>query len=86
MKNYRPKLLVLAGDPTTRPDLITFANLITKKLSLLTTVHIVQVVETDWKLVESERARAQQWLIHQRVKVQLLRKISLTKSHQISEQ
>ncbi|CAB3385418.1 Hypothetical predicted protein [Cloeon dipterum] len=35
VKNYRPQILVLAGPPTTRPALVDFANLITKRSSLL---------------------------------------------------
>ncbi|XP_059486469.1 bumetanide-sensitive sodium-(potassium)-chloride cotransporter-like isoform X2 [Neocloeon triangulifer] len=35
VKNYRPQILVLAGHPTSRPALLDFANLITKRLSLL---------------------------------------------------
>ena len=33
VKNYRPKLLVLTGNPGHRPALVDFANLITKKVS-----------------------------------------------------
>merc|ERR1719186_1191878 len=41
VKNYRPKVLVLTGIPAHRPPLIDFANLITKKLSLLICGHVV---------------------------------------------
>jgi len=43
VKNYRPKVLVFTGIPAHRQPLVDFANLITKKLSLLITAH----VETD---------------------------------------
>ncbi|KAL1420936.1 hypothetical protein MTO96_004304 [Rhipicephalus appendiculatus] len=35
VKNYRPQILVLTGDPSHRPPLVDFAYSITKKLSLL---------------------------------------------------
>ena len=35
VKNYRPKILCLTGNPAHRPALVDFANLITKKVSLL---------------------------------------------------
>merc|ERR1711892_226530 len=41
VKNYRPKLLVLSGNPTHRIPLLDFGNLITKKLSLLVTGHVI---------------------------------------------
>ena len=35
VKNYRPKILVFSGNPAYRQPLVDFANLLTKKLSLL---------------------------------------------------
>ena len=35
VKNYRPKLLVLSGNPAHRPALVDFGNLITKKVFLI---------------------------------------------------
>jgi hypothetical protein len=35
VKNYRPQILVLSGHPANRPALVDFANLVTKRLSLL---------------------------------------------------
>merc|ERR1719500_2106582 len=43
VKNYRPKILVLTGNPAHRPPLVDFANLLTKKLSLLICGHIITV-------------------------------------------
>merc|ERR1711892_612508 len=43
VKNYRPKVLVLTGNPAHRPPLVDFANLITKKLSLLICGHVITV-------------------------------------------
>ena len=47
VKNYRPKLLLLSGPPSSRPSLMHFANLITKKLSLLICSHIETVRLND---------------------------------------
>ena len=41
VKNYRPKVLLLTGNPAYRPALVDFANLITKKTSLLICGHII---------------------------------------------
>jgi K-Cl cotransporter len=41
VKTYRPKILLLTGNPAHRQPLVDFANLITKKLSLLICAHIV---------------------------------------------
>jgi solute carrier family 12 sodium/potassium/chloride transporter 2 len=41
IKTYRPKLLVLSGNPAHRPSLIDFANIITKKISILITGHVI---------------------------------------------
>ncbi|KAL7034522.1 hypothetical protein ACKWTF_007999 [Chironomus riparius] len=42
VKNYRPQILVLSGSPNTRPQLVTFGYLLTKKLSLLVLGHIMK--------------------------------------------
>ena len=39
---FRPKLIVLSGDPSHRPSLIDFGNLITKDLSLMTCVNVIK--------------------------------------------
>jgi solute carrier family 12 (sodium/potassium/chloride transporter), member 2 len=46
VKNYRPQLLVLTGMPGSRPPLVDFANLITKKVSLLICGHILLVTSS----------------------------------------
>lgn len=68
VKNYRPKIMVLSGDPSDRPSLIDFANLITKKLSLLSTTHIVKETSIDWKILDALKHRSQQWLIDNKIK------------------
>jgi len=41
VKTYRPKVLVMSGNPAHRPALVDFANLLTKKISVLITGHIL---------------------------------------------
>ena len=50
VKNYRPKVLVFSGIPAHRQPLVDFANLITKKLSLLICSHI-ETVSTNCYLL-----------------------------------
>ena len=40
-KTYRPKILLLSGNPAHRQPLVHFANLITKKMSLLICAHLI---------------------------------------------
>lgn len=62
VKNYRPKLLVLSGDPSHRPSLIDFGNLITKDLSLMTCVNVVKEVHSSWNRKEEIKLRGEKWL------------------------
>jgi hypothetical protein len=41
VKNFRPKILVLTGNPAHRPPLVNFASLVTKSSSLLITGHVM---------------------------------------------
>ena len=41
IKTYRPKVLVMSGNPAHRKPLVDFANLLTKKMSLLVCGHIL---------------------------------------------
>ena len=41
---YSSKVLVLTGNPAHRPSLVDFANIITKKLSLLICGHVMTEV------------------------------------------
>ena len=68
VKNYRPKILVMSGEPRHRPSLVEFANLITKKISLMSTLHIVMDDKMDWKSVESVRSQSQAWLLSKKIK------------------
>uniref|UniRef100_A0AC34FZQ6 Solute carrier family 12 member 2 n=1 Tax=Panagrolaimus sp. ES5 TaxID=591445 RepID=A0AC34FZQ6_9BILA len=42
VKNYRPQILVLSGNPASRPSLIDFGHAITKGHSLLICGHVIQ--------------------------------------------
>ena len=67
VKNYRPKLIVLSGDPTTRPCLVDFANLLTKRLSLLQFAQIIHE-DLDWKHGQELKNNAQDWLNDNHIK------------------
>ena len=61
------QIVVLSGPPADRPCLVDFANLITKRLSLLECVNIVKDT-IDWKKVETTKANGIQWLKNNNVK------------------
>ena len=60
IKNYRPKVLVLTGNPAHRPSLVDFANIITKKMSLLVCGHVLQ--EEGPVNLSNLKKGMQQWL------------------------
>ena len=67
VKNYRPKLLVMAGNPADRPPLVDFANLITKRISLLELVNIV-TDNVDLSTMQAMRSYTDKWLRENRIK------------------
>jgi len=66
VKNYRPKLIVLTGNPATRPPLVDFANLITKKLSLLICGHVIS--EPGSVHLSTLKESTQAWLTDRKIK------------------
>lgn len=67
VKNYRPQILVLSGNPNTRPILINFAYLLTKKLSLLVCGHVVKG-QTSQKYRGFLQNRANDWFRRHKVR------------------
>ena len=67
VKNYRPKLIVMAGNPADRPLLMDFANLITKRISLLELVHIVHE-DVDSKTMKNMKLETDEWLAKNHIK------------------
>jgi len=65
VKNYRPKVLVLTGNPAHRPALVDFANLLTKKLSLLICGH---VLTPGTQNIQSLKENSQAWLSQRKIK------------------
>jgi len=61
VKNYRPKVLVFSGIPAHRQPLVDFANLITKKLSLLITAH-VETEAVSNKQLNGLKSGVEMWL------------------------
>jgi len=66
VKNYRPKVLVLTGNPAHRPPLVDFANLITKKLSLLICGHVI--TEPGSVHLATLKESTQAWLTDRKIK------------------
>jgi len=66
VKNYRPKILVLSGIPAHRQPLVDFANLLTKKLSLLICAHVEK--NSQFQYLELLKTNVQSWLKDHNVK------------------
>merc|ERR1719481_615065 len=66
VKTYRPKLLVLTGNPPHRPSLVDFANIITKKISILITGHVI--TEEGTVNMFNLRDGMQKWLKDHQIK------------------
>ena len=64
VKNFRPKVLVLSGNPTHRIPLIDFGNMITK-VSLLICSHVLR--EDKPKNTIKLKQDVQEWMKKQRV-------------------
>lgn len=67
VKNYRPQVLVLSGMPSARPILIDFADLLTKKLSLMICGHIIEGASNQRERVFLQR-QAREWFKKHKVK------------------
>ena len=67
VKNYRPKILVLCGNPAHRPPLVDFANLITKKLSLLICGHVL-LPSPSSQNIQHLKQDTQDWLWRRKIK------------------
>ena len=66
VKNYRPKILVFTGVPVHRQPLVDFANLITKKLSLLICAHVEE--NSQFGYVETLKENVGHWLKDHNIK------------------
>ena len=62
VKNYRPKILVMTGNPGHRPALVDFANLITKKASLLICGHVMTGDPISVRSVNNLKDNVQSWM------------------------
>lgn len=70
VKNYRPQILVLTGNPAARTGLIDFANSITKGSSLLINGYIIpfQPSNSVFKLIKTLNEYLRDWLHFQHIK------------------
>jgi len=66
VKNYRPKILVLTGNPAHRPPLVDFANLVTKKLSLLICGQVL--TPPSQQNIHLLKQNTQEWLSRRKIK------------------
>ena len=66
VKNYRPKILVFTGIPAHRQPLVDFANLITKKLSLLICADVESNMQ--FKYIEALKGNVGHWLKDHHIK------------------
>ena len=62
VKNYRPKILAMTGNPGHRPALVDFANLITKKVSLLICGHVLTGESISTVGLSALKENVQMWL------------------------
>ena len=67
VKNYRPKVLVMTGNPAHRPPLVNFANLITKNTSLLLCGHVLD--DPRPVNIDSLKNNVQLWLKDHKVQI-----------------
>lgn len=67
VKNYRPQILVMSGHPNTRPILVNFAYLLTKKTSLMVCGHVIKQT-APYKYRNYLLRRANEWFRRHKVK------------------
>ena len=67
IKTYRPKLLVLTGDPRTRPALVDFARFITTDISLLIFGDVVLDTRPPSSDLLKQKEAVQQWLLEHNI-------------------
>uniref|UniRef100_A0A914C146 Solute carrier family 12 member 3 n=1 Tax=Acrobeloides nanus TaxID=290746 RepID=A0A914C146_9BILA len=70
VKTYRPQILVLSGNPASRPSLVDFVYSISKGSSLMMCGNIVPIQNTDGSLsmVKSLNSKTQIWLKNRKIK------------------
>uniref|UniRef100_A0A1I7ZZS8 AA_permease domain-containing protein n=1 Tax=Steinernema glaseri TaxID=37863 RepID=A0A1I7ZZS8_9BILA len=64
VKNYRPQILLMTGNPASRPALVDFANSITKGDSLLISAHVVPYPQCEriFSLVRNLEVQMTDWM------------------------
>ena len=66
VKNYRPKILLMTGNPAHRPPLVNFGQLITKNTSLLLCGHVLD--DPRPVNIDSLKNNVQLWLRDHKVR------------------
>lgn len=67
VKNYRPKILLVSGNPGDRPILMDFASLLTKKMSLLQCVRVIDL-DHDMRRMQLCQELGNTWLKQNKIK------------------
>ena len=66
IKSYRPKIILLTGNPAHRQSLVDFGNLLTKKLSLMICTQIIPVDQKDQ--IETIKEESKIWFKNHHIK------------------
>jgi len=59
--------MLFSGEPSDRPCLMSFANLITKDLSLLQCLNVIEE-DVGWETINANKSRINKWLSENRIK------------------
>ena len=58
----------MCGKPRDRPTLIEFANLITKKTSLMSTLNVIKDSNIDYKVIGEMKIQSSKWMSSNKIK------------------
>ena len=66
--DFESQIIVLSGEPSDRPALVDFANLLTRHISLLMCTNIISDEDLSWEAVGANKTRLNKWLIKNDIK------------------
>jgi solute carrier family 12 sodium/potassium/chloride transporter 2 len=62
------QIILFSGEPSDRPGLVDFANLITKNVSLLQCINVIGEEDLSWEALAANKTRMTKWLIENQIK------------------